>query len=190
MAVIFIAGGEGCRRPVTPWRSSRAALVRLAALVLTAALAAACSATDSHDLSAVGEQAQAPIGPLPGARRTLDRRIADGEYALATGVPVDSARLAHLRMTRAAVEMMDAGEDERAMDLLERAISVDGRTGFAYLYLGYLHLRQGRVQQAEVFLDRAAALLPSDPGLDAEVEALRAGVTARLHGVRAVRDRE
>ena len=62
---------------------------------------------------------------------------------------------------------------ERALDLLERAIAIDSRTGFAYLYLGYLYMQRGRVEQALVFIDRSATLLPEDRETEVEIELLR-----------------
>ena len=68
-------------------------------------------------------------------------------------------------MTRQARDLIATGESERAADLLECAIAIDDGAGFGYLYLGYVHLTAGHLDQADVFLDRAAALLPPDPAL-------------------------
>jgi Flp pilus assembly protein TadD len=104
----------------------------------------------------------------------LDRAILVTERARQSGGAIDSAMLAHLRMTRQARDLIAAGDIERAADLLERAIAINDGAGFGYLYLGYVHLRAGRRDQADVFLDRAAALLPPDPALRVEIEQLRA----------------
>jgi Flp pilus assembly protein TadD len=80
-----------------------------------------------------------------------------------------ATRLTHLRMTAAARDLIVAGNTERALDLLERAIGVDGSEGFAYLYLGYVYVRRGDVERASGFLGQARRLLPPDPELRAEV---------------------
>jgi len=108
----------------------------------------------------------------------LDRAIATAEQAQQRGETVDPSLLAHLRMTRQARDLISTGDNERAADLLERAIAIDDGAGFGYLYLGYVHLAAGRPDQADVFLDRAAALLPADPALRVEIEQLRARADA------------
>jgi tetratricopeptide (TPR) repeat protein len=112
-------------------------------------------------------------GPLGRAGVLLDRAIAAAEVAQQHGESVDPALLAHLRMTRQARDLIATGDSERAADLLERAIAIDDGAGFGYLYLGYVHLAAGRREQAGVFLDRAAALLPPDPALRVELNLLR-----------------
>jgi len=125
--------------------------------------------------------------PLPRAEELLDRDLGRSEADVDAGYAVNTNRLAHLRMTRAALDQIEAGDDQRAFDLLERAIAIDGRTGFAYLYLGYVHLRHGQADQASVFLDRASALLPADERLAAEVAALRTEAMSEFVGPEIVR---
>jgi Flp pilus assembly protein TadD len=103
----------------------------------------------------------------------LDREIASDEAARKSGAPVDATLLANLRMTKQARDLIASGDTERAADLLERAIAMDDGEGYAYLYLGYIHLSAGRRDQAEVFLARAAGLLPRDPALRVELARLR-----------------
>jgi len=81
----------------------------------------------------------------------------------------EPTRLTHLRMTQAARDLIAQGDTERALDLLERAIAIDGGEGFAYLYLGYVYVRRGDVDRASGFLQQAKRLLPPDPALRAEV---------------------
>jgi hypothetical protein len=113
-------------------------------------------------------------GPLGRAGVLLDRAIAGDEAVRKSGGVVDATLLANLRMTKQARDLMASGDTERAADLLERAIAMDDGQGYAYLYLGYLHLSVGRRDQAEVFLARAAGLLPRDPALRVELGNLRA----------------
>ena len=112
-------------------------------------------------------------GPLGRAGVLLDRAIAGDEAVRRSGGVIDATLLANLRMTQQARELIASGETERAADLLERAIAMDDGQGYAYLYLGYLHLSEGRRDQAEVFLARALGLLPRDPALRVELERLR-----------------
>jgi Flp pilus assembly protein TadD len=129
----------------------------------------------------IADQRRDP-GPvvLERADLVLKAAIARAEYG------ADSAtRLTNLRMTDAARRTLVEGATERALDLLERAIAVDGREGFAYLYLGYIYVRRGEVDRAREFLDQAERLLPPDAQLGQEVAHLRdlAGAGAR-RGVR------
>jgi len=115
-------------------------------------------------------QQQRDPGPvvLERADLVLKAAIARAEYA------ADSAtRVTHLRMTDAARRMLAEDSTERALDLLERAIAVEGREGFAYLYLGYIYLRRGEIERAREFLGQAERLLPADPQLAQEVARLR-----------------
>jgi tetratricopeptide (TPR) repeat protein len=132
-----------------------------------------------HDEEGLGR------GPLGRAGVLQDRAIAAVEIAQQRGEPADPALLAHLRMTRQARDLIATGDGERAADLLERAIAIDDGSGFGYLYLGYLHLAAGRRDQARVFLDRAAALLPPDPALRVELNSLRERAEAGGSRVRA-----
>ncbi len=113
-------------------------------------------------------------GPLGRTNVVLDRAIAAAERAGRRGERVDPALLAHLRMTRQARDLIATGDRQRAADLLERAIAIDDGAGFAYIYLGFLHLQAGRPEQAEAFLDRAENLVPQDPALLREIASLRA----------------
>lgn len=121
--------------------------------------------------------AQAPDtvsrGPLPETRKRLDRALLDAESALADGIPLRPARVAHLRMTTAALNSIDAGNLEHALDLLERAVSVDGTAGYAFAYLGYLYAESGRADQALAFVDQALSLLPPEPAVSGELIELR-----------------
>jgi tetratricopeptide (TPR) repeat protein len=176
------------------WRACRARnVLRRTLLVLATVVAAASASSCSGPWQWGGEPGahtlkEAPTsGPLPAATAVLDDLIAAGERAQRiSGRGVDPKRMAHLHMTRAARDLMADGRTERARDMLERAIAVDGREGFGYLYLAELHLEAGRPEQARVFLDRAVALLPPDSRLSAEIDALRARTGALSMAEQAV----
>lgn len=90
----------------------------------------------------------------------------------------DPTRLTHLRMTEAARDLIAQDATERALDLLERAIAVEGSEGFAYLYLGYVYVRRGDMRRASGFLEQAGRLLPPDPQLRDEVRWLNGLTTS------------
>jgi len=108
-----------------------------------------------------------PEGPavLRRGDLVLGAAIARADYAGAS-----ATRLTHLRMTAAARNAVAEGNTERALDLLERAIAVDGGEGFAYLYLGHIYTRRGDLERASGFLQQARRLLPPDPALQDEVQ--------------------
>lgn len=117
----------------------------------------------------IGQQERNP-GPV-----VLDRAdlVLKAATARAERSGASATRLTHLRMTEAARGALADGSTERALDLLERAIAIDGREGFAYLYLGYAYVRRGEVERAREFLEQAGRLLPPDPALGQEVAHLR-----------------
>jgi tetratricopeptide (TPR) repeat protein len=84
-----------------------------------------------------------PIAPSPLA--TIDAATPP-QVAAAT-------RLANEGRTR-----LSAGEDDAALEALERAISVDPSNAYAYYFLAELHFRQKSYAQAIAFADRAALL--------------------------------
>ena len=75
-----------------------------------------------------------------------------------------AASLASLKITQSAVEHLEQREQQRALDLLERAIAIDGGNGFAYLYIGYIHLEDGRPDDVVVL--PAEALNADDVFID------------------------
>ncbi len=126
---------------------------------------------EARDWSAwIDEQAR-PEGPvvLQRADLVLSAAISRAEYE---GAP--ATQLTHLRMTAAARNALAEGNTERALDLLERAIAVDGSEGFAYLYLGHVYTRRGDFERSIGFLQQARRLLPPDPALRDELRRLSA----------------
>lgn len=100
-------------------------------------------------------------------------RLAEAEASVDQETASNPSRLASLRMTRAAVGLIEDGYAERALDLLERALTIDGSTGFPYLYIGYVHLQAGRADHARAFIERGAALMPLYAPLENELQGLR-----------------
>ncbi len=117
--------------------------------------------------------------------RVLDLRIAAGDSALRGGAgKANPAAVAALRMTAEARDLLERGQPEQALDLLERAIGMDGRNGFAYLYLAHLYHRQGRYEQGRVFAQRARQYLPRDAYVLGELEGLRASLAVNTNPLR------
>jgi len=85
----------------------------------------------------------------------------------------DPTRLASLRVTEDAADRLDSDDFDGALDLLERAITIDSRNGYAYLYLAKAYFRLGDQRRSSEFLERGAVLLPRDYRLDEEVASLR-----------------
>ena len=144
------------------------------ALALCLLVLGACAAPATRVVAPPPLPPEAPAhGPLAETRRHLARDLQQSDVALAQGLTFSPTRAAHLRMTTAALDYIDAGDTEHALDLLERAISVDGTVGYAFVYIGYIHAREGRTEQAQAFIDRATGLLPIDPALDQELAEVR-----------------
>ena len=183
LALVFVAGVSGCafiEEPAVAPAPPRSADARKAPSKQAPPSVGPQARVEPP--TTITEPPQAPLitdeeglgrGPLGRASVLLDRAIAGNEAVRKSGGVVDATLFANLRMTKQARELIAAGDKERAADLLERAIAMDDGQGYAYLYLGYLHLAAGRPDQAEVFLARAAGLLPRDPALRVELGRLR-----------------
>ena len=164
-------------------RSSLPAMWRTcvaASLVALCVAAGACGAPATRPVPEPPPVESA--GPLPRTGLALEEVLAaltDAERAGTAPAPrqagagVGAASLASLKITQSAVEHLEQREPQRAPDLLERAIAIDGGNGFAYLYIGYIHLEDGRPDRALPFIERGAMLMPDDPALQNEVRALR-----------------
>ncbi len=105
--------------------------------------------------------------------RRLQEEIARKDAALGARdtaeAPVD---LASLRLAAEGWRLVQEGNSDRAIDLLERAIGLDGRNGFAYLFVAYAYHRMALFEQGASFLERAERHLPSllSPGSETSVK--------------------
>lgn len=84
--------------------------------------------------------------------------------------------LASLRLAASGRDLIDAGSLDGALEALQRAISLYGRNGYAYLFLAYVHHVQGRGAQAAEFAASAGRYLPQDAGVRAELEGLTTSI--------------
>jgi hypothetical protein len=108
--------------------------------------------------------------------RSLDRHIARGSQRLAAGSLDDPKRLASLRVTAEGRDLLARGAVDRAMDRLERAVAMDGRNGFAWMYLAFANHRRASFDQG---LEQAAAArryLPADAHVLGELAGLEASL--------------
>ncbi len=109
--------------------------------------------------------------------RMLRGEIQRGGYALKIrGADEAPVGLASLRLCLDAWDLIQTADNERAVDLLERAISLDGRNGFAYLFLAYAYHRSARFEQGRLFLGQAWRYLPYDPRVLGEFEGLKQSI--------------
>ena len=71
------------------------------------------------------------------------------------------------------IAALDAGNTIQATQLFQEAINIDANNGMAYFYLAKATLESGQAQAASGFLDKAEALIGSDPSWAEEITALR-----------------
>ncbi|MBI5504824.1 MAG: tetratricopeptide repeat protein [Deltaproteobacteria bacterium] len=112
-------------------------------------------------------------------RRSLGAEIDRRAKALRGGAVGNlAAELASLRMSAKAPVLIDKGSLDGAVELLERAVSMYGGNGYAYLFLAYVHHVEGRPDQAAGFLSSARRYLPADKGVRGETEGLARSIRA------------
>ena len=124
-------------------RTARGLLVPVAMLSVLAGLAG-CAASRT-----------AVPASLP--ERDLKKLIlADQQYSLQTVPPAASAqRAASFRIAAEGQRALKEGRVDEAEDRLERALSLDARNPFCYLYLAEIRFRAGDPEQALVLLDQS-----------------------------------
>lgn len=112
-------------------------------------------------------------GRPPSARETLPP-IADDSSLIAKITPrTPPQRAASLRLTEEGRKLVEAGEYAKALNRLERTISIDSTNPYGYYYLAQTHFYLGRYQESLNFLDVAESLLGNEPYWLAEVFALK-----------------
>jgi tetratricopeptide (TPR) repeat protein len=109
--------------------------------------------------------------------KALKQEIATRAAALKSG-PVGNraVELASLRLAASGRELIDAGSLDGAVEVLQKAISMWGSNGYAYLELGYVHHVQGHDDRAAEFAASAARYLPREHAVRAELEGLRRSI--------------
>jgi len=72
-------------------------------------------------------------------------------------------RVASFRSAAAGYSALQKGNLYEAEDLLERALGLDPRNPFSYLYLAEVRIQQGEMKQALVFLDQSELRFQGHP---------------------------
>lgn len=118
-----------------------------------------------------------PPAPVPPPSRPPATRADDGPLTAKIDAATPASRSAALRLTEEGRRQI-ASNPARAIELLERAITVDARVPYAYYFLGAAHAQAGQPALAHRFLDRAAQKLASEPYWMSEIYRLRGTLLA------------
>lgn len=169
--------------------SSKAARTML--VIVLALASAGCAARYPSRVAPADRQASLPPAPSertarvrppappapPPAKPPSELRDDDGPLSAKIKEGTPPARAAALRRTEQARRLLAAGDEARAIELLEGAIAMDSRTPYAYYFLAEAHHAAGRSARARPFLDRAAQLLANEPYWLGRVYALRGRIS-------------
>ena len=109
--------------------------------------------------------------------KSLRQEIALGAEAMKSG-PVGNraVELASLRMAASGFDLVASSSWKAAVPTLQRAISMDGANGYAYLFLAYIHQVTGEGELAGEFAANAARLLPETHAVRAELAGLQLAI--------------
>lgn len=91
-------------------------------------------------------------------------------------VGAGATELASLRLAASSRDLIDSGSLAAARQSLQRAVSLWGSNGWAYLWLGYVSHVEGKAEQAAEFTAKARRHLPREAGVTAEVDGLAASI--------------
>jgi len=83
--------------------------------------------------------------------------------------------LAAMRLVEKGRKLLKAGEQEKALSTLERALSLDANP-YVYFYLSQVHCQLGHYQAALSFLEVAEGWLDRQPDWTPEITALKAEI--------------
>ena len=114
-----------------------------------------------------------PPEPVPPPARPAATRADDGPLTAKIDAATPAGRSAALRLTEEGRQKLASGDTARAIDLLERSVSVDGRVPYTYFFLAKAHAEAGHRELAHRFLDRAQQKLAGEPYWRSEVDGLR-----------------
>lgn len=114
-----------------------------------------------------------PPAPVPPPARPAATRADDGPLTAKIDAATPAGRSAALRLTEEGRQKLASGETARAIDLLERSVSVDARVPYTYYFLAKAHAEAGHRDLAYRFLDRAQQKLAGEPYWRSEVDGLR-----------------
>jgi tetratricopeptide (TPR) repeat protein len=118
-----------------------------------------------------------PPAPAPPARPAATRAD-DGPLTAKIDATTPAARSAALRLAEEGRQRLAAGDPNRAIEILERAVAVDARVPYSYYFLAAAHADAGHTALAHRFLDRAAQKLAGEPYWRSRVDELRGKLLA------------
>ena len=107
----------------------------------------------------------AALGRESVRERELRRAVLEDQSFTVDAVPADAPahRAASFRLAAEGYRALRGGKLRDAEDRLEKALSVDPRNPFCYLYLAEIRSREGEMQQAIILLQQAEVLFQGHP---------------------------
>ncbi len=107
----------------------------------------------------------AALGRESSRENELKRTVLADRSVTVDAVPADAPahRAASLRLAAEGYRALRGGKFEDAEDRLEKALSVDPRNPFCYLYLAEIRSREGETRQAIILLHQAEVLFQGHP---------------------------
>ncbi len=107
----------------------------------------------------------AVLGRGVGPEAELRRAVLEDESFTVEKVPADAPahRAASFRLAAEGYRALQNGLPGEAEDRLEKALSVDPRNPFCYLYLAEIRQREGKTRQAIILLHQAEVLFQGHP---------------------------
>jgi tetratricopeptide (TPR) repeat protein len=107
----------------------------------------------------------AALGRESSRENELKRAVLADRSFTVDAVPADAPahRAASLRLAAEGYRALRGGKFEDAEDRLEKALSVDPRNPFCYLYLAEIRSREGETRQAIILLHQAEVLFQGHP---------------------------
>jgi hypothetical protein len=118
--------------------------------------------------------AREPARPGSSTPEASQPPLPDDSSLLAKLTPGTSPqRAASLRLTEEGRKLLQAGDNAKALDRLEKTIVIDSTNPYGYFYLAKAHHALGRYKESLNFLDVAESRFSAEPFWLAEVHALR-----------------
>jgi len=107
----------------------------------------------------------AALGRESARENELRRAVLKDQSFTVDVVPADAPphRAASFRLAAEGYRALRGGQLQDAEDSLEKALSVDPRNPFCYLYLAEIRFREGETRQAIILLHQAEVLFQGHP---------------------------
>ncbi len=97
--------------------------------------------------------------------RELKRILSEDRQYTLEAVPLESPpqRAASFRIAAQGLRALEEGRMQEAEDKLEKALSLDPRNAFCYLYLAEIRFKGGEIEQALMLLNQSEVLFQGHP---------------------------